>query len=62
MYYIRVPENSGDLVLHDENRKVCVQPEEGKLVLFSPDVLHEVTAHLGSGLRLSVAINVGPAK
>ncbi len=62
VYYIRVPENSGDLILCEENRKVCIQPQEGKLVLFSPDVLHEVTAHLGSGLRLSVAINVGPAK
>jgi hypothetical protein len=29
-------------------------------VMFAPDVLHEVTPHLGSGLRLSVAMNVGP--
>ena len=61
VYYIRVPENSGDLILHDNDRKVCIQPQEGKLVMFAPNVLHEVTAHLGSGLRLSVAMNVGPA-
>ena len=62
VYYIRVPEDSGDLILHDENRKVCIHPREGKLVMFAPNVLHEVTSHLGSGLRLSVAINIGPAE
>ena len=61
VYYIRVPEHSGDLVLHSEGRKIMVQPQEGKLVMFAPDVLHEVTANLGTGLRLSVAMNVGPA-
>ncbi len=61
VYYIRVPENSGDLILHDAGNTVRIQPQEGKLVMFAPGVLHEVTAHLGSGLRLSVAMNVGPA-
>jgi len=61
VYYIRVPENSGDLILHDASNTVRIQPQEGKLVMFAPDVLHEVTAHLGSGLRLSVAMNVGSA-
>ena len=61
VYYIRVPENSGDLILHEGDEQVSIQPQEGKLVMFAPDLLHEVTAHLGSGLRLSVAMNVGPA-
>jgi hypothetical protein len=60
-YYIRVPVNSGNLVLHDGDRRVSIQPQEGKLVMFAPDVLHEVTRHNGSGLRLSVGMNVGPA-
>jgi len=60
-YYIRVPGNSGNLVLHEGDRQVSIQPEEGKLVMFGPAVLHEVTDHLGSGLRLSVGMNVGPA-
>jgi len=60
VYYIRVPENSGDLILHDGDRKVSIQPQEGKLVMFAPAQLHEVTDHLGSGLRLSVGMNVGP--
>jgi hypothetical protein len=61
VYYIRVPEDSGDLILHDNDRKVSIQPQEGKLVMFAPRVLHEVTANRGSELRLSVAMNVGPA-
>jgi hypothetical protein len=61
VYYIRVPENSGDLILHDNDSKVRIQPQEGKLVMFAPSLLHEVTAHRGTGLRLSVGMNVGPA-
>jgi predicted 2-oxoglutarate/Fe(II)-dependent dioxygenase YbiX len=61
VYYIRVPENSGDLILRDAGEKIRIQPQAGKLVMFAPKVLHEVTANLGSGLRLSVAMNVGPA-
>jgi len=60
VYYIRVPENSGDLILHDDGKQVSIQPQAGKLVMFSPKLLHEVTANVGTGLRLSVAMNVGP--
>lgn len=60
-YYIRVPENSGDLILHDGGRKVSIQPQAGKLVMFAPGLLHEVSTHNGAGLRLSVGMNVGPA-
>lgn len=61
VYYIRVPEHSGDLVLHGDDRKIMVQPQEGKLVMFAPAVLHEVTVNRSAGMRLSVAMNVGPA-
>ena len=61
VYYIRVPENSGDLILHDGDSKVRIQPQEGKLVMFAPEVMHEVIPHQGSGLRLSVGMNIGPA-
>jgi hypothetical protein len=60
-YYVRVPVNSGNLVLHEDDRQVSVKPQEGKLVMFAPGVLHEVTMHHGSGLRLSIGMNVGPA-
>jgi hypothetical protein len=60
VYYIRVPENSGDLILHDDDNKIIIQPREGKLVMFSPNVPHEVTENLSPEMRLSVAMNVGP--
>lgn len=61
-YYVQVPEHSGDLVLHDADERVIVHPEAGKLVMFAPDLLHEVTMHRGTGLRLSVGMNVGPVE
>ena len=61
VYYIRVPENSGDLILHDAGNSISIRPQEGKLVLFAPNLLHEVTANLSPELRLSVAMNIGPA-
>jgi hypothetical protein len=61
VYYIHVPENSGDLILYDAGKQVSIQPQAGKLVMFAPKVLHEVTVNLGSGLRLSVGMNIGPA-
>jgi hypothetical protein len=60
VYYIRVSDNSGDLVLHGNDGKIRVQPQEGKLVMFAPDVLHEVTVNHSAEMRLSVAMNVGP--
>lgn len=61
VYYIRVPEHSGELILHDAARRVRIRPQEGKLVTFPPALPHEVSEHRGSGLRLSVGLNVGPA-
>ncbi len=60
VYYIRVSENSGDLVLYGNDRKIRVQPQKGKLVMFAPAVLHEVTVNHSAEMRLSVAMNVGP--
>ncbi|NNJ94613.1 MAG: hypothetical protein HKP57_07705, partial [Halobacteria archaeon] len=59
-YYIRVPGNSGDLVLHAEGGRTIIRPQAGKLVLFAPDVVHEVTVNHSNEMRLSVAFNVGP--
>ncbi len=61
VYYIRVPGNSGNLILHDDERQVVIHPQEGKLVMFAPSLLHEVTENLSQEMRLSVAFNVGPA-
>lgn len=61
VYYIRVPENSGELILHDAGRELRITPQAGRLVTFPPAVPHEVSVHRGTGLRLSVGMNVGPA-
>lgn len=61
VYYIRVPKNSGDLILYNADNSIRIRPQEGKLVLFAPAVLHEVTTNLSPELRLSVAMNIGPA-
>lgn len=60
VYYIRVSDNSGDLVLYGNDGNIRVQPQEGKLVMFAPAVLHEVTVNHSTEMRLSVAMNVGP--
>jgi len=60
VYYIRVPDHSGDLILYADDRKITVQPQEGKLVMFAPAVPHEVTVNQSTEMRLSVAMNVGP--
>lgn len=62
VYYIRVPENSGNLILHVADDRITIRPQEGKLVMFAPALVHEVTENLSQELRLSVAINIGPAR
>jgi hypothetical protein len=61
-YYIRVPEHSGTLVLHDGDDRVPVRPQAGKLVMFAPSLWHEVTVNESHALRLSVGMNIGPAE
>ncbi len=60
VYYIAVPEDSGRLILHDDEALVLVEPRPGLLVLFPPELPHEVEQNTGSGTRLSIAFNFGP--
>jgi len=59
VYYIKVPENSGDLVITDNNKKTIIKAEEGMFVFFSPDTLHEVSRNESDQSRLSIAFNFG---
>ncbi len=59
VYYLKVPEKSGDLILHDGDELVTIQPEEGKLVLFSASNVHEVTENKSREMRLSIGMNYG---
>lgn len=59
VYYIRVPECSGDLVLTAGRERKTITPREGMLVYFAPDVLHEVTENRSASTRLSIGMNFG---
>ncbi|TNF96048.1 MAG: hypothetical protein EP297_10885 [Gammaproteobacteria bacterium] len=62
VYYLEVPaSNSGSLVLHVGEKRIEIEPEAGKLVLFAPDCLHEVTENRSNQSRLSIGINFGPS-
>ena len=60
VYYLSCPENCGRLVLHDDDATILVTPRPGLLVLFPPDLPHEVETNTSNGTRLSVAFNFGP--
>ncbi|HEX5637861.1 MAG TPA: hypothetical protein VFY78_12280 [Gammaproteobacteria bacterium] len=61
VYYVHVPANAGHLILHTANFSTHVAPQAGMFVFFPPDVQHEVTENLGTEMRLSLGINIGPA-
>ena len=59
VYYIKVPDNSGDLIITKNNKKTIIKAEEGMFVFFSPDTLHEVSKNESGQPRLSIAFNFG---
>lgn len=59
VYYIKVPDDSGNLILTHNNEKTIIKPEEGTFVCFSPDTLHEVSRNESEKSRLSIAFNFG---
>jgi len=59
VYYIRVPEKSGDLIITENNNKTVIKAEEGMFVFFSPQTLHEVSENKSHQPRLSIAFNFG---
>lgn len=58
--YLNAPPESGDLLLYAEPAVIRVTPEAGLLVLFPPDLPHEVEPNRSAAVRLSVAFNFGP--
>lgn len=61
VYYIQVPPDSGRLVLWDGDHDVRIEPQPGMLLMFPPELPHEVEENRSAGTRLSVAFNFGPA-
>lgn len=59
-YYVEVPENSGNLMIHSKDEEtITITPRAGMLVLFKPDVVHEVSENKSQQDRLSIGINFG---
>ncbi len=58
-YYVKVPENSGDLIITENKKDITIPPKEGSLVLFPPYLAHQVTINNSTSARLSVGINIG---
>jgi len=66
VYYVHVPENSGDLVIHPDRNmprktKIKLQPQAGEFIFFKPNIPHEVSKNTSSECRLSIGINFGKA-
>jgi len=57
VYYVRVPENSGELLIHTPKEIIRHPPHEGQWVFFAPQTPHAVSENLSGQLRLSVAFN-----
>lgn len=60
VYYVKVPENSGNLVIIDTYSKTELASEEGMFVFFAPSVLHSVTRNNSDSRRISIGMNFGP--
>lgn len=61
VYYVQVPQDSGDLVVVDRRIRSVVAPEAGMFVFFAPTVLHSVSVNRSGERRLSMGMNFGPA-
>jgi hypothetical protein len=59
-YYVHVPPDSGDLILYDAEPPSRITPIAGQLILFPPDIDHEVTRNNSTEDRLSIGMNFGP--
>ena len=59
VYYVHVPKNSGDLIIHHNKTQFKIQPEAGEFIFFKPDIPHEVSKNISAEHRLSIGINFG---
>lgn len=59
VYYIQVAEFSGDLLLGKPPSQQRITPKAGRLIFFSPDLVHEVEANQSGQMRLSLGMNFG---
>ncbi|VAW50652.1 hypothetical protein MNBD_GAMMA05-2580 [hydrothermal vent metagenome] len=62
VYYVDVPEDSGNLIIYQDSKKIEIKPETGDFIFFKPDVRHEVSRNNSHEHRLSIGINFGVHK
>ena len=66
VYYVNVPENSGNLILYDDSdntrQKIEIHSTTSDFIFFKPDVRHEVSKNNSAEYRLSIGFNFGPDK
>lgn len=63
VYYINVPNNSGDLILCDAELDdvTRITPDAGEYIFFAPNLLHSVETNQSDQMRLSIGMNIRPA-
>ncbi len=64
VYYVYVPENSGNLIIYDDSKsgdekKIEITSRTGDFIFFKPDIRHEVSKNNSTESRLSIGINFG---
>ena len=59
VYYVEVPNKSGDLIIIKNNDKTIIKPTAGDFIFFAADTLHEVSKNESGQSRLSIAFNFG---
>lgn len=64
VYYVKVPENSGNLIIFDKTKnenkgKIEIQSKTGEFIFFKPNAPHEVSKNNSSEHRLSIGFNFG---
>ena len=67
VYYVYVPENSGNLIIYENSesggeKKIEITSRTGDFIFFNPDIRHEVSKNNSTEHRLSIGINFGQRK
>jgi len=67
VYYVYVPENSGNLIIYQNTgsggeNKIEITSRTGDFIFFKPDIRHEVSKNNSTESRLSIGINFGQRK
>ncbi len=60
VYYVQVPQNSGELNIIDRHSRTIIAPQAGMFVFFAPTVRHSVSRNNSGERRISMGMNFGP--